>query len=93
MLYYAFVFLIISLVAGVLGFKGLQGIAAKISTALFVIFGVLFLIAVFLIFSLVGHSNAPVQVQPVVVPVSVPAETAPSQAVPATLVPTESTSY
>ena len=41
MLKYAILFLIISLVAGALGFTGLSGIARKISMVLFAIFFVL----------------------------------------------------
>jgi len=44
MLYWAFVFLIVALVAGALGFGGIAGTAAGIARVLFGIFVVLFLI-------------------------------------------------
>ncbi len=47
MLYYALVFLIIALVAGVLGFGFVAGTAAQIAHILFVVFLVLFLISLF----------------------------------------------
>ena len=45
MLYYTLVFLLISLVAGALGFWGVAGTAAYIARVLFVVFLVLFLIS------------------------------------------------
>ena len=48
MLSWAFLFLIIALVAGALGFGGIAGTAAGISRALFGIFLVLFLIGLVL---------------------------------------------
>lgn len=45
MLYYAVVFFIIALLAGVLGFGVIAGTAATIAKVLFVIFLVLFLVA------------------------------------------------
>jgi uncharacterized membrane protein YtjA (UPF0391 family) len=48
MLYWAFVFLIVALVAGALGFGGIAGTAAGIARVLFGIFVVLFLIGLVL---------------------------------------------
>jgi uncharacterized membrane protein YtjA (UPF0391 family) len=45
MLQYAFLFLIVALVAALLGFWGIVGVAADIAKALFVIFLVLFCVA------------------------------------------------
>jgi uncharacterized membrane protein YtjA (UPF0391 family) len=45
MLYYAIIFLLISLVAGILGFGVISGTAATIAKVLFVIFLVVFLIS------------------------------------------------
>ena len=45
MLYWALVFLVISLVAGALGFFGIAGAAEGIARTLFFIFVVLFLVA------------------------------------------------
>jgi uncharacterized membrane protein YtjA (UPF0391 family) len=45
MLYWAVVFLVISLIAGGLGFFGIAGTAAGIARALFFLFIVLFLVA------------------------------------------------
>jgi uncharacterized membrane protein YtjA (UPF0391 family) len=50
MLYYALVFFIVALVAGVLGFGGVAIAAAGIAKILFFVFLVLFLV------SLIGHS-------------------------------------
>jgi len=46
MLYWALVFLVVSLIAGVLGFGGIAGTAAGIAKALFVLFLVLFLVSI-----------------------------------------------
>src|ERR1022692_3150530 len=46
MLRWAFIFLIISFVAGALGFSGISAGAGRISKILFIIFGVLFLLVV-----------------------------------------------
>lgn len=43
MLYYTLVFLLVSIVAGALGFGSLAGLAATIAKVLFVIFLVLFI--------------------------------------------------
>lgn len=43
MLYYTLVFLLVSIVAGALGFGSLAGVAATIAKVLFVIFLVLFI--------------------------------------------------
>ena len=48
MLYWTIVFLIIALVAGVLGFGGIAGTAMGIAQVLFVIFLVLFLVSLIL---------------------------------------------
>jgi len=48
MLYWAFVFLIVALVAGALGFGGVAGTAAGIARVLFGIFIVLFLVGLVL---------------------------------------------
>jgi uncharacterized membrane protein YtjA (UPF0391 family) len=45
MLYYALIFLIVALVAGVLGFGFVSGTAAWIAKVLFVVFLVLFIIS------------------------------------------------
>ena len=45
MLYYALVFLVVSLIAGVLGFGGIAGASAGIAKILFGIFIILFLIS------------------------------------------------
>jgi uncharacterized membrane protein YtjA (UPF0391 family) len=45
MLYYALVFLMISLVAAALGFGGIAGTAAEFSRILFVVFLVLFVVS------------------------------------------------
>jgi uncharacterized membrane protein YtjA (UPF0391 family) len=55
MLRWAFIFLLISLVAGGLGFTGLAAGAGRISKILFVIFGLMFLLIV-LVAYLVGES-------------------------------------
>ncbi len=47
MLRYAFLFLVVALIAAALGFGGIAGVASEISRVLFFIFLVLFLIAVF----------------------------------------------
>ncbi|HUA33632.1 MAG TPA: DUF1328 domain-containing protein [Candidatus Binataceae bacterium] len=44
MLYWAFVFLIVALVAGVMGFGGIAGVATDMARVLFFIFLVLFVI-------------------------------------------------
>jgi uncharacterized membrane protein YtjA (UPF0391 family) len=46
MLRWAFIFLIISLVAGALGFSGVSAGAGRVSKILFIAFGVLFLLVV-----------------------------------------------
>ncbi len=48
MLYWAFVFLIVALVAGAMGFGGIAGTAAGIARVLFGIFIVLFLVGLVL---------------------------------------------
>lgn len=48
MLKWAFIFLGISIAAGIFGFKGLQGLARNIARVLFFIFVVLFLVFLFL---------------------------------------------
>jgi uncharacterized membrane protein YtjA (UPF0391 family) len=50
MLYYALIFLMVALVAGLLGFGLLAGVAMEIARILFFIFLVLFIL------SLIGHS-------------------------------------
>jgi uncharacterized membrane protein YtjA (UPF0391 family) len=45
MLYYALIFLLVSIVAGVLGFGVIAGTAASIAKVLFVIFLVLFIVS------------------------------------------------
>jgi uncharacterized membrane protein YtjA (UPF0391 family) len=55
MLRWAFIFLIISLVAGGLGFTGISAGAGRISKILFVIFGLLFLL-VLLVAYLIGEA-------------------------------------
>lgn len=52
LLRWAIIFLIISLVAGALGFTGISSGAATISKILFAIFGILFLIFVLLALAL-----------------------------------------
>jgi len=47
MLRYALLFLIISLIAGALGFWGVAGLATEIAKILFFIFLVLFIVALF----------------------------------------------
>ena len=47
MLSYALIFLVVALVAGVLGFGVISGTAASIAKVLFVIFLVLFLVSLF----------------------------------------------
>ena len=47
MLYYAVTFLVIALVAGILGFGVIAGTAASIAKVLFVLFLVLFVISLF----------------------------------------------
>jgi uncharacterized membrane protein YtjA (UPF0391 family) len=47
MLYYALIFLVVALAAGLLGFLALAGIAAMIARVLFVLFLVFFLISLF----------------------------------------------
>ena len=47
MLYYSVVFLVIALIAGVLGFGVIAGTAASIAKVLFFVFLVIFLISVF----------------------------------------------
>ena len=54
LLRWAIIFLIISLIAGALGFSGISAGAARISKILFIIFGALFLILVLLAFAF-GH--------------------------------------
>ena len=44
MLYYALIFLVVALLAGVLGFYALAGTAAVIAKILFVVFLILFLV-------------------------------------------------
>ena len=51
LLRWAIIFLIISLIAGALGFSGISAGAARISKILFIIFGALFLILVLLAFA------------------------------------------
>lgn len=48
MLYYAFLFLLLGIVAGILGFGAIAGTAATIAKVLFVIFIVLFVASLFL---------------------------------------------
>lgn len=48
MLYWAFVFLVVALVAGALGFGGIAGTAADVSRVLFGIFVVLFVVGLVL---------------------------------------------
>ena len=55
MLRWAFIFLLISLVAGGLGFTGISAGAGRISKILFIIFGVLFLLVV-LVAYLIGEA-------------------------------------
>jgi uncharacterized membrane protein YtjA (UPF0391 family) len=55
MLRWAFIFLVISLVAGGLGFTGISAGAGRISKILFIIFGVLFLL-VLLVAYLIGEA-------------------------------------
>ena len=55
MLYYAVVFFIIALIAGMLGFSGIAASASGIAQVLFFIFVVLFLVS--LIAGLVRRSN------------------------------------
>jgi uncharacterized membrane protein YtjA (UPF0391 family) len=45
MLYYAVVFLIVAIVAGILGFRVIEGDAAWIAKVLFIVFLVLFVIS------------------------------------------------
>jgi len=45
MLHYAFLFLVVALVAALLGFWGVAGVAANIAKVLFVLFLVLFCVA------------------------------------------------
>jgi uncharacterized membrane protein YtjA (UPF0391 family) len=47
MLHYALVFLVVALIAGVLGFGFIAGTAAYIAKILFIVFLVLFLISMF----------------------------------------------
>ncbi len=47
MLYYSVVFLVVALIAGVLGFGVIAGTAASIAKVLFFVFLVIFLISVF----------------------------------------------
>jgi uncharacterized membrane protein YtjA (UPF0391 family) len=55
MLRWAFIFLIISLVAGALGFTGISAGAGRISKILFIVFGALFLLVV-LVAYLIGEA-------------------------------------
>jgi uncharacterized membrane protein YtjA (UPF0391 family) len=55
MLRWAFIFLLISLVAGGLGFTGISAGAGRISKILFIVFGVLFLL-VLLVAYMVGEA-------------------------------------
>jgi uncharacterized membrane protein YtjA (UPF0391 family) len=54
LLRWAIIFLVISLVAGALGYSGISAGAARISKILFAIFGVLFVIFVLLAFAFGG---------------------------------------
>jgi uncharacterized membrane protein YtjA (UPF0391 family) len=47
MLYYSVVFLVVALIAGVLGFGVIAGTAASIAKVLFFVFLVIFLISIF----------------------------------------------
>jgi uncharacterized membrane protein YtjA (UPF0391 family) len=55
MLRWALIFLLISLVAGGLGFTGISAAAGRISKILFVVFGLLFLLVV-LVAYLIGEA-------------------------------------
>lgn len=46
LLYWAFVFLIIAIIAGAFGFRSVEGAAASISKGLFVIFLILFILSI-----------------------------------------------
>jgi uncharacterized membrane protein YtjA (UPF0391 family) len=45
MLYYALVFLVVAIIAGVLGFGYIEGLAATIAKVLFVLFLILFVVS------------------------------------------------
>lgn len=57
MLFWAIVFLVIAIVAGLLGFRDVAGIATQIAKILFFIFIILFLIS--LIYALFYHTPPP----------------------------------
>jgi uncharacterized membrane protein YtjA (UPF0391 family) len=57
MLAWAVIFLIIAIIAGLFGFRTVEGIAAQIAKILFFIFIILFLIS--LIYSLFYHTTPP----------------------------------
>jgi uncharacterized membrane protein YtjA (UPF0391 family) len=57
MLYYVLVFLILALIAGALGFSGVQFMSIEIARILFFIFIVLFLVS--LVMSLLGKGKGP----------------------------------
>ena len=57
MLGWVVIFLVISIIAGILGFTGLMVAAAEIAKILFFIFIVLFLVSI--VFFLISRSNPP----------------------------------
>lgn len=46
LLYWAFIFLVIALIAGAFGFRSVEGVAASISKGLFVLFLILFILSI-----------------------------------------------
>ncbi len=58
MLYWAFICLIIALVAALFGFTGIAGASAGTAQVLIIIFLVLFLGAVILAFGIIGHASS-----------------------------------
>ena len=62
---YAFLFLIISILAGAVGFTGVSDVARRIS---FILFGILFVIFLLLLgfAALVGHAIQPAMLAPLI---------------------------
>jgi uncharacterized membrane protein YtjA (UPF0391 family) len=58
MLYWAFIFLVIALVAALFGFTGIAEASAGIAQVLFIIFLVLFLGAVILALGIIGRASS-----------------------------------
>lgn len=66
MLYWALVFLIIAVIAGAFGFRGVESTATQIAKVLFFLFLVIFV--VLLLFNILGGGGPAVVTTPVVTP-------------------------